>query len=90
MIASNPMDDKNLAQKDEDLIKNIAGEMNSKDKKNNKSQSEIEEKIEHGYIKLKSDIKKTLTPILQALTDMGVDGGKIATVESEIYSNAKV
>lgn len=89
MIDTNPMNDKNLAQKDEDLIKNIAGEMNSKDKKNNKSQSEIEEQIEYGYIKLKSDIKKTLTPIVQAMIEMGVDSGLVAAVESDIYSDAR-
>ena len=89
MINTNPIEEKHLAQKDEDLIKNIAGEMNSKDKKNNKSQSEIEEQIEQGYIRLKADINKTLTPILQAMIEAGADGGLVSTLELEIYSDAR-
>lgn len=89
MINTNPIEEKHLAQKDEDLIKNIAGEMNSKDKKNNKSQSEIEEQIEQGYIRLKADINKTLTPILQAMIEAGADGGLVSALELEIYSDAR-
>ena len=89
MINTNPIEEKHLVQKDEDLIKNIAGEMNSKDKKNNKSQSEIEEQIEQGYIRLKADINKTLTPILQAMIEAGADGGLVSTLELEIYSDAR-
>ena len=89
MINTNPIEEKHFAQKDEDLIKNIASEMNSKDKKNNKSQSEIEEQIEQGYIRLKADINKTLTPILQAMIEAGADGGLVSALELEIYSDAR-
>lgn len=85
MIDTNPMNDKNLAQKDEDLIKNIASEAGNKDKK----QNEIEEQIELGYIRLKTDINKTLTPLIQAMTEAGVDGGLLASIEEEIYSDAR-
>lgn len=90
MIDTNPIADNKLAQNDEDLIKSVAGEVNSKDKQNNKSQSEIEEQIELGYIKLKSDINKVLSPIVQAMIEAGVDGGLITSLEAEIYSNARM
>ena len=90
MIDTNPIADNRLAQNDEDLIKSVAGEVNSKDKQNNKAQSEIEEQIELGYIKLKSDINKVLSPIVQAMIEAGVDGGLITSLEAEIYSNARM
>lgn len=89
MLDTNPITEKSLAQNDDDLIKNIASEVEKNDKENNKSQSEIEEQIELGYIKLKSDIKKILNPILQAMIEAKVDGGLITSIEEEIYSGAR-
>ena len=78
--------DKKMGQNDKNLIQDVAKEVKDKDK--TQAQEDIEAKIEEGYIKLKGDINSRLTPLLQALTEAGVDGGLIASVEKEIHTNS--
>lgn len=82
--------DKKMGQNDKNLIQDVAMEVKDKDKSKTQSQEDIEAKIEEGYIKLKGDINSRLTPLLQALTEAGVDGGVIASVEKEVHSNARM
>lgn len=80
--------DKKMGQNDKNLIQDVAMEVKDKDK--TQAQEDIEAKIEEGYIKLKGDINSRLTPLLQALTEAGVDGGLIASVEKEIHTNSRM
>ena len=82
--------DKKMGQNDKNLIQDVAMEVKDKDKSKTQSQEDIEAKIEEGYIKLKGDINSRLTPLLQALTEAGVDGGLIASVEKEIHTNSRM
>lgn len=82
--------DKKMGQNDKKLIQDVAMEVKDKDKSKTQSQEDIEAKIEEGYIKLKGDINSKLTPLLQALTEAGVDGGLIASVEKEIHTNSRM
>lgn len=82
--------DKKMGQNDKNLIQDVAMEVKDKDKSKTQSQEDIEAKIEEGYVKLKGDINSRLTPLLQALTEAGVDGGLIASVEKEIHTNSRM